>query len=295
MYSKAGNILLIIFLSLGGAAGAAEPVAKTPLPATTDAEAKYFKMRDKLCLSQEVKQGDYQPLEPLRPLAEEIVGTVRVDGFKGEGDLSIVPGYDGQNPCDYLDGLTFSNAHEVLDVTTIGFLVSFLQRHSHALGSVEDVYSLSSKPDDPTTFAVIPVQKGKGQDFVHATLYGAFSDSGPYLPDQLSVEVWVKNRRFTLSAPAKAKAPEIPECSKVWEKYAARIDRADEIYRRATSNGKEIRDLALDKKLSDAPVRIREQGAAAFHACYRNLAQERSVFAPFVEQAQSMVDRIHPE
>lgn len=295
MCSRVGSLFLVLSLLSGGAAHADEPAAKRAIPAITDAEARYFKMRDKLCLSQEVKESDYRPLEALRQPTLEFVGPVRVDGFEGEGALSSEPGEDGENPCDYLDGLTYSSSNQTLDITTTAFLVNFLQRHAHAPTSMEDLYGVTSSPNDPTTFAVIPVQKRKGQDYAYATLYGTFSDSGPYLPDHISVIVWVGNRRFTLSGAAKEKAAEIPECSELWKKYAARIDEANEIYRKATSNGKEIQDVALDKKLSNAPEHIREQGAAAFRACYRKLAQERTLFTPFIEQAQSMVDSVHTD
>jgi len=293
--TKVSSAFLIVYLFGALSVHAAEPTAKTPIPAFTDTEAKYFKLRDKLCISKEVQQSDYSSLEALKRPTRSIIGTVNVDGFKGEGELTIIPGYDDENPCDYLDGLSFPGDNEFLDVTTASFLVNYLARHSHAPASMEDLYAVSADAGSSEVYMVIPVHKANGQDFIYASLYGSFSDIGPYLPDRISVYVWVGKRRFSFSEEAKEKAPEIPECSKVWKDYVARADKADAIYREATSNGKEIRDKTQDERLSHESARIREQGFAAFRACYRKVASERSLSKAFVEQAQSMVNRIHPE
>ena len=302
MKSRVRWVFLIILCSVWAVhAGepVAEPTAKAPIPAITDIEAQYFKLRDKLCLSKAVKRGDARPLEALKKPTMDIIGPVKVEGFSGEGKLAIEPDYDAENPCDTLDGLYFFNASEGLHVTTSSLLVNYSARHpeqgkrSSAPTSMEDLYALSSDPDvDSDLYTQIPVRTTKGQNFAYASLYGEFSDIGPYLPDHISVVVWVGNRRFTLSAPAKEKVPDIPECDKVWEEFAARSGKADETYQEATSNGKQIQDRALDERMKHASGRIREQGFAAFKACYRKTALEKSLFVPFVGQAQALVDRV---
>jgi len=300
MHSRSGCIFLIVLLFGVMPSYAAVPVGKTPIPAFTDIEAKYFVLRDKLCLSKEVRRGEVKPLEVLKEPTLNIVGTVKIEGFAGKGGLAIEPGYDGENPCDHLDGLQFSHGGEGLTVTTASFLANYLARHpqgghSGAPTSMEELYALSDTGAKPDNYADIPVRAVKGQDVVSAYLYGGASDIGPYLPDHISVEVWVGQRRFTLNAQANAQAPEIPECSKIWQEFAAKADKANEIYQEATGNGRQIPDKAVERKMRRASERIREDGLAAFQACYRKVAREKALYAPFVEQAQSMADRLKGE
>lgn len=304
MYSRASRVFLIIFLCSVWAVYAdelvAEPAANVPTPAITDADMKYFIARDELCLKI-VQEGDVGILEALKKQTMDIIGKVTVEGFSGDGnlELAIYLEYEGEDPCNTLDGLYFYSAHEGLRVTTSSFILNYAARHSKQSegaslpDSMEDLYALSSAPDvNSDLYAQIPVRTAKGQDFAYASLYRTTSDDdiGPKLPDTISAIVWVGNRRFTLSAPAKT--PDIPECDKIWKDFSARSERAKDTYQEATSNGKEIEDDALNERLRYASERILERGVAAFKACYGKAVLEKSVFAPFVEQAQALVDRV---
>ncbi|HKB59505.1 MAG TPA: hypothetical protein VKC56_05595 [Gallionellaceae bacterium] len=296
MHFRANCIFLAAALLLSGTACAGEPGTKTPIPVISSAEANYLKLRDSACKSIKDKgvYTDYSPLDALQEPTEKIIGPINVDGFSGKGGLTILPDEDGETPCDKLDGLAYgSSDHKSLTVTTASLLINFSADPSHPPSSMEDLYAMSVIPNDPDVFAVLPVQKAVGQDFVYATLYEAAQDYGPFPPNMISVDVWIGNRRFTMSG--EVKAPEIPECSKIWKNYDARADRAVGIYRDATSNGKVIHDANLENHLRAAPDRIRENGMAAFESCYRKFVPEPSILTPFLKQAQSMVNRIHPD
>jgi hypothetical protein len=232
----------------------------------------------------------------LRP----IVGTLDVQGLPKTGEINLDSLYKGDQGFGTLDGLVFAsekNNTSVL-VSTAAILERWLKEHADWWGPKlanvppetaaaireEAFYTQAVKTDAAFfQFAEIPVAKPANASAVYAMLSGRAQDNGLDKPDELIVTEIVSGKIYIVSVPPVGEIVTFPACDKIWQESLRKASELEEQSR--ASAGKEEQD-------SDASEKTRDDGYAAYRACFAEHAKGEKYFPALIKQAQEWVDQL---
>jgi len=215
-------------------------------------EDKYFETRDGF-IRQFAKEGapvdsEMLALAELEIQPREIIGSVNITGFPTQGRINLAT-LNQDAGFGQVDGLRFDSGHEILFVTTIGLLNSYLYQHKtlptelNRLAKAEEFYRLVFDWDTAVTkFVEVPLKSTDNKSLAYAFLGLSAQDIGLYLPKTVFVFVSNGKRVFIVSATAQNTINQIPECKRVWESFEKKSSTAFDAYRASALNDQKAFD-----------------------------------------------------
>jgi hypothetical protein len=241
-----------------------------------------------------------------------MTGPFALAGYPAEGRLN--PELASPNePLGNLDGLAFQGPDEVHAgdagaalVTTDGLLDRWLRhptrqfqdgdtrakialpRAAAAAVATAGFYTLALGHISPAVarYAILPVPAPPGAKFATAML--ATTDIGPEIPatpDRLFVALEKSGRVFLVSASPATPIPAIAACDAVLSAYDGKADAAEKAFNRAG-------DLnpAVEARVEKRVAKLRDQGQAAFLACFEDRIKSTPAFSAATRQATAIVE-----
>jgi len=246
-------------------------------------EANYEKVLSKL----------RKALSKLEKQLQLIIGPVDVAHFPKRGKINLETLEQGDGGFGQVDGLRFDSKDELLFVTTMGLLNSYLQQHKELptelgkLAKAEEFYSLAFYWDEAVThFAEVPVRTTNDKSFAYAFLGLWAQDIGPFPPKTLFVFFANGDRVFVVSTEVQSNIDQIAECKDVWDGFKKKSDAASAAYQAS-----ELKD----QKATDDTVRYEEEGFRAYCQCFEQRAKTEPFFKQLTKQAQTLVDSLQKQ
>jgi len=246
-------------------------------------EANYEKVLSKL----------RKALSKLEKQLQLIIGPVDVAHFPKRGKINLETLEQGDGGFGQVDGLRFDSKDELLFVTTMGLLNSYLQQHKELptelgkLAKAEEFYSLALYWDEAVThFAEVPVRTTNDKSFAYAFLGLWAQDIGPFPPKTLFVFFANGDRVFVVSTEVQSNIDQIAECKDVWDGFKKKSDAASAAYQAS-----ELKD----QKATDDTVRYEEEGFRAYCQCFEQRAKTEPFFKQLTKQAQTLVDNLQKQ
>jgi hypothetical protein len=246
-------------------------------------EANYEKVLSKL----------RKALSKLEKQLQLIIGPVDVAHFPKRGKINLETLEQGDGGFGQVDGLRFDSKDELLFVTTMGLLNSYLQQHKELptelgkLAKAEEFYSLAFYWDEAVThFAEVPVRTTNDKSFAYAFLGLWAQDIGPFPPKTLFVFFANGDRVFVVSTEVQSNIDQIAECKDVWDGFKKKSDAASAAYQAS-----ELKD----QKATDDTVRYEEEGFRAYCQCFEQRAKTEPFFKQLTKQAQTLVDNLQKQ
>jgi hypothetical protein len=230
---------------------------------------------------------------------ERIIGPFDMAGVKGLGKINLDTLSQGDEGFGMLDGLAFAAEDKSVDVivTTDGLFDAWLKGHRDwwkGMANVPPVgadalrfdafYTQAISTDAAVSkFAELPVAKPAAASFATAMLAMRSQDEGVGAPDEIFVAVMSGGRVLIAYAAVGAKVAPIAACDAIWKAAEAKATAAF-----AAEAAAAPKDQA---KMPDGGA-LREQGAAAFRACFAERFKATPDFAKVSQQAQALLDRL---
>ena len=246
-------------------------------------EANYEKVLSKL----------RKALSKLEKQLQLIIGPVDVAHFPKRGKINLETLEQGDGGFGQVDGLRFDSKDELLFVTTMGLLNSYLQQHKELptelgkLEKAEEFYSVALYWDEAVThFAEVPVRTTNDKSFAYAFLGLWAQDIGPFPPKTLFVFFANGDRVFVVSTEVQSNIDQLAECKDVWDGFKKKSDAASAAYQAS-----ELKD----QKATDDTVRYEEEGFRAYCQCFEQRAKTEPFFKQLTKQAQTLVDNLQKQ
>lgn len=270
-------------------------------PINESLKGKSIGEQERIQRSQPVGRYEYAVLEELEDLITPIIGEVKVAGFSQQGTINLETLVEDIG-FGMVDGLKYSQKkfnHELptLFVTTKSLLANYLQSNpeypkelsllaeSGKFGSSTNFYSEVFDSDaSVTNYMELPIKPAKGQAFARAYI-GIFSqDIGPSFPPyQIFVIASRKDKIYLITATAKTKIEQIPQCKK----------QSDALWKKSEELLSEYRKSKLnDSSLFDKSEKYENQSFLEYQHCFGREAKKQKFFAPLITEVQSIVDRL---
>ena len=261
-------------------------------------EEKYFETRDNFIRqvstpSSPEANSDERALSKLEKQLQMIIGPVDVVHFPKRGKINLETLEQGDGGFGQVDGLRFDSKDELLFVTTMGLLNSYLQQHKELptelgkLAKAEEFYSSVFNWDAAVThFAEVPVRTTNDKSFAYAFLGLWAQDIGPFPPKTLFVFFANGDRVFVVSTEVQSNIDQIAECKDVWDGFKKKSDAASAAYQAS-----ELKD----QKATDDTVRYEEEGFRAYCQCFEQRAKTEPFFKQLTKQAQTLVDNLQKQ
>ena len=267
-------------------------------------EEKYFETRDNFIRqfsTPSSPEANYEKvlsklrkaLSKLEKQLQLIIGPVDVAHFPKRGKINLETLEQGDGGFGQVDGLRFDSKDELLFVTTMGLLNSYLQQHKELptelgkLAKAEEFYSLALYWDEAVThFAEVPVRTTNDKSFAYAFLGLWAQDIGPFPPKTLFVFFANGDRVFVVSTEVQSNIDQIAECKDVWDGFKKKSDAASAAYQAS-----ELKD----QKATDDTVRYEEEGFRAYCQCFEQRAKTEPFFKQLTKQAQTLVDNLQKQ
>ncbi|NWF35314.1 tetratricopeptide repeat protein [Mariprofundus sp. KV] len=257
-------------------------------------EEHYFATRDMFSKKLATKAAaDEQPaLAELEKQIRAIVGTVKVEGFPGQGHINIrtlkaEPGYA------QVDGLRFNSNHGTLFVTTESLLKHYMAQYPELpqglveISRNEDFYRRVFHADAGVMlYAEIPVNRTKGTPFARAFLGVGGQDTIPSIPNELFVFVVKEKQIRLINASSSTEISDIQQCKSKWD--ISRAKGADALAKYHASQSQ-------DQKAYEEYRRQEEEGVAAYRDCFIRETEKQPWFDSQKNQAHSLVTRLQKE
>jgi hypothetical protein len=236
----------------------------------------------------------------LRP----IIGPVAVKGFRPAGRINLDTLVRGDVGFGALDALVYTSQFGTKEnksrayVTTGALFDRWLRDHrdswtaaksevpkdGNAALALQTFYTFAMSADAAVSkYAELPVVKPAKAKLAFAMLAARSQDDAPTKPDEIIVSVLHEDRLFVASTPTTAKIDPIPTCQEIWDQAEEQAEAAHDTYRESNMWDEDALELA---------VRLRAEGAAAFHRCYVEHAKAQPFFAAVVKQAQGLLERL---
>ncbi len=254
------------------------------------AEKNYLETRDRLIKSFENSKHsrdkeDQKSLKNLEKSLREILGESRVEGFSGQGTINIQT-LQKEPGVDMVDGLNYKTDTEVLFMTNLNLLNSYIEHHPKlpkdlvALSKNELFYSEVFDWDSSfIQFSDVPFENTK--DIAQAFLTVNSQEVGPFVPSTLTLMAKSKSRIYVVKVDLKDQISQIPECKNAWDEFEKKSDAAFEAYQTSKS-----------KKAWAEHIKYEKDGFSAFRSCYEKEVKNQKEFAAIKTRAQSILDRI---
>ena len=267
-------------------------------------EEKYFETRDNFIRqfsTPSSPEANYEKvlsklrkaLSKLEKQLQLIIGPVDVAHFPKRGKINLETLEQGDGGFGQVDGLRFDSKDELLFVTTMGLLNSYLQQHKELptelgkLAKAEEFYSLVFYWNEAAThFAEVPVRTTNDKSFAYAFLGLWAQDIGPFPPKTLFVFFANGDRVFVVSTEVQSNIDQIAECKDVWDGFKKKSDAASAAYQAS-----ELKD----QKATDDTVRYEEEGFRAYCQCFEQRAKTEPFFKQLTKQAQTLVDNLQKQ
>jgi len=225
-----------------------------------------------------------------------IVGTIDVQGLPKTGEINLDSLFKGDQGFGTLDGLVFTSKQNNTSVviSTVAILERWLKEHAGWWGPKqanvplettaaireESFYTQAIKTDAAFfKFVEIPVTKPANAAAVYAMLSGRAQDNGLDKPDELIVTEISNGKIHIVSVPPVGEIVTFPACDKIWQESLRKASEPQE--KSSASDGK-----GEDESDVDASEKIRDDGYAAYRACFAEHAKQEKYFPALTKQAQ---------
>jgi hypothetical protein len=224
-----------------------------------------------------------------------VVGPFAAVGFPAEGKLNLDTLSAQDESFGTLDGIVYGDGESSRNVivTTDGLLDKWLLGHRHwwskntlpataeAAVKTEAFYTQAVNTDAAIVhYAEIPIAAPPGAKFAHATLSARTQDLSPDAPDQIFVALEQGGRVFIVNEKLDVAIKPIAACDAVTADYAKKAEAADKAYSDSVNK---------NSKLADESVNLRNQGDAAFRACFGDKTKAAPEFKAATDQAAAVV------
>jgi hypothetical protein len=230
-----------------------------------------------------------------------IIGPFDMAGVKGAGKINLDTLSEGDEGFGMLDGLAFSAADKSFQVivTTDVLFDAWLKGHKDwwkGMANAPPVAADALRTDAFYTqaistdaavskFADLPVAKPADASFASAMLDMRSQDEAVGSPDEIFVALISGHRILIAYAPIGEKIAPIAACDEVWKAAEAKATAAFAAEASADAKSATPKPDGAD---------LREQGAAAYRACFAERFKTTPAFAKLTQQAQALLDRLSP-
>lgn len=236
-------------------------------------EDEYFKTRDGYIqkLSTVIPPNDAfvddkSELATLEQQLKKILGSVKVEGFDGNGEINL-DALTEQLGFGKLDGLVFRSTDTTLVVTNTRLLDRYIRDGKYTTKNLaevsanEEFYSAGIFSESAASlYAPVPLVKRNKRDESYAYLGLHAQDIGPFLPYHLFVLTKRNDKVFIAITQLTERAPEFEACQKAW----------------------------FDKEKKDE-----EAAYSAYKECYGKNIRETEFYKDVSKQADDIVKRIY--
>jgi hypothetical protein len=228
-----------------------------------------------------------------------IIGPFDMAGVKGPGKINLDTLSAGDEGFGMLDGLAFKAEDKSIEVvvTTDGLFDAWLKGHKDWWKGMANVppagadalrfdafYTQAISTDAAVSkFADIPVAKSATASFATAMLAMRSQDEGVGSPDEIFVALISGGHVLIAYAPVGEKIAPIAACDAIWKAAEAKAT--------AAFAAEAAADPKAQAKMPEGGA-LRDQGAAAFRACFAERFKATPDFARISQQAQALLDRL---
>lgn len=226
------------------------------------------------------------------------VGPSQVPGFPTQCKLNLDTLFPHDEGFGMLDGIACGDgdSNKTIIVTTDSLLNKWLVGHRNWWSDdslptspidavkTEAFYTQAISTDAAVVhYGVLPVKAPPDSKFAYSTLSARTQDQSPNAPDQIFVVLEHKGRIFIANAKLNTPFKPIVACDAVTADYAKRAAAAEKAY---------VNSGLKDQKLTDAAVKIRNDGDIAFRSCFAQKAKELPGFKAAEDQSTGIVAAI---
>jgi hypothetical protein len=286
---------LALLLSLAGTQAGAATSLEGGYVAARDA---YIKRFAHAASGEGVLKAHERALADLQDKLRHVIGPVSLEGFSGEGAISLDSLDEDDEGFGKLDGLVFgaeTDKQQVL-VTTASLFDAWLRAHENfwkenplprdmrAALERDDFYTQAINNGAAVlTYAEIPVAKPAWATLAFAVLDGRTQDAVPSVPDEIIITVRRADRVFIITAKTALAAGPIAACDALQKRLAAEAQAAGEADQRA--DGK---DAAMHEKAEQ----LAHKADRALPDCFADEARNATFFPALVKHVQQLVDML---